>query len=459
MKLPFFNRISELSRLKKAWAAPSSSFVCLYGRRRCGKSRLLQKGLEGFPHVYFIGDEREAVLQRRALAKEIGRLVPGFERVEYQAWDDLLERWHSDAPPGAILALDEFPFIASASPEFPAILQKYLDQDRAKPVHTAVCGSSQRMMHGLVLDSSAPLYGRAREILKITPLNIYYLHQAMGKKAGEAVIQAYGAWGGVPRYWELALEYATTAEAIRELVLSPLGVLYREPERLLTDQMRDTRQAASLLSLVGQGSHRLSEIAGRIQKPSTALARPLAMLADLGFITRETPFGAAPRDSKRTLYTIADPFLRFWFAFVEPNRSLLEAGLAKAAENTIMRSWPQFTGMAWEELARQSVPHLRIHHRSWRPAARWWGKAADAENLDLDLVSTSLENDTDALVGEVKLRCSPGETARLIKGLGEKASRCPALKGKNITCALWIMSGVPKGPQVVTADNVIASLK
>lgn len=78
---------------------------------------------------------------------------------------------------------------------------------------------------------------------------------------------------------------------------------------------------------MGSGCHRLSEIAGRLGKPATSLARPLARLLDLGLVRRDLPFGATTRDSKRTAYRLDDPFLRFWFRFVEPNRSRLQARL------------------------------------------------------------------------------------------------------------------------------------
>jgi len=420
---------------------------------------LLQKSLDGIIHVYYVGDDREAALQRRAVAKEIGRLIPGFERVEYRTWDDLLERWYSDAPSGAVLALDEFPFMAAASLELPGVLQKYIDRDMVKPVHIVLCGSSQRMMHGLVLDASAPLYGRAREIMKIEPLNISYLNDAMTTSNVENVIKAYAVWGGVPRYWELALEYPSTLEAIRELVLNPLSVLFHEPERLLSDQMRDTRQAASLLSIIGAGCNRMSEIAARLEKPATSLTRPLAILVGLGLVVREVPFGILPRNSKRALYKIADPFLRFWLTFVEPNRSLLEAGLIDAVADIVMQSLPQYIGSVWEELSRQSVPHLSINGRRWYPASRWWGKAIGTGNLEIDIVACSLDNDSEVLVGEAKRSISQKEIPRLMDNLKRKASCCPALQGNQINCTLWIMESAPMGSDIITADEVVAALK
>ncbi len=459
MKLPFLNRTAELKRLKNAFNSPNSSLVCLYGRRRCGKSRLLQQALAHKQHVYFVGDDREAALQRHALAVEIGRLIPGFGRVEYRTWDDVFERWYSDSPAGAVLALDEFPFLTMSSPELPGVMQKYIDKEQEKPIHICLCGSSQRMMYGLVLDASAPLYGRAREIMKIEPLHANYLKAALGNIVSERIVEAFSVWGGVPRYWELALEYPSTIKAIQELVLNPLGVLYREPERLLSDQMRDTRQAASILSMISRGCHRLSEIAARLEKPATSLTRPLAVLVELGLILREVPFGASPRDSKRTLYSIADPFLSFWLKFVEPNRSLIEAGLTDSLEKAVLKQWPDYVGSAWETMSRQSVPYLSINGRRWKPASRWWGKAIDGTLMELDIVAEGIDSDQQVLIGEAKYSSSEKDLSRLLSDLQSKSLRCPVLKGKKNTCALWIMKGVEKGNIIFTADEVIMALK
>jgi hypothetical protein len=281
----------------------------------------------------------------------------------------------------------------------------------------------------------------------------------MGKNDPEKVVESYAVWGGIPRYWELAMEFPSVEAAIRELILNPLGVLYREPERLLSDQMRDTRQAASLLSIIGQGCHRLSEIATRLEKPATALSRPLAILVDLGLIKREIPFGAAFRDSKRTLYQIADPFLRTWITFVEPNRSLLEAGLSEMVFEKIQPQLPRHIGYAWEELARESVPRVEIQGKRFGLAGRFWGKLNKGENCEFDIVAASIDDECEILIGEAKTTCSPKDVSRSLFDLKHKASRCSAFAGKNITCALWVLKGVTAAPEVVTASQVIAALK
>ncbi len=439
MKLPFLDRHEETARFRKLLGQAEGSLGVIYGRRRCGKSRLLREILPPERAVYYVGDDREGDLQRASLATEIGRVLPGFEAVTYPDWDALFARWWREARPGTVLALDEFPAMVAVAPELPSLLQKHLDRAADSGIHLLLSGSSQRMMQGLVLDRTAPLFGRAREILKISPLPAGWIEEALHLKSPEQAVEAYSIWGGTPRYWELAGDHPNLTEAIRSLVLSPMGVLHEEPSRLLLDDLRDTTQAASILSLIGQGCHRISEIAARLGKPATALSRPLQRLQEMDLIRREQPFGEASRGGKRTLYKISDPFLRFWFRFVDIDRSRLGAGQLNAVAADIEKSLPHHIGEIWDELARASVPHLTLGGKTWGPAGRWWGAGTDHKPLELDLLALS-NDDRSVLVGEVKWTTARN-TDRLLAELEEKARRLPEVGAREVVAALWLKAG------------------
>ncbi|NJL27995.1 MAG: ATP-binding protein [Thermoanaerobaculia bacterium] len=459
MKLQFLNRAEEADRLRRLTSRGEGSLGVLYGRRRCGKSRLLREALPVDRTVYYVGDDRESALQRRGLATEIARLLPGFDRVTYPEWDALFDRWWSEAPPSSVLILDEFPALVAAAQELPSILQKYVDRQIDRGVHLLLTGSSQRMMQGLVLDRSAPLFGRATEILKITPLEAGWIVPALGLDDPARAVEAYAVWGGTPRYWELAADHPDLKTAIRELVLSPLGVLYEEPTRLLLDDLRDTTQAASILSVIGQGCHRLSEIAARLGKPATSLTRPLGRLIEMGLIARELPFGNPERTGKRTLYKIVDPFLRFWFRFVEPNRSRLEARLIDAVETEIASRLNHHLGEVWEELARASAPRLEAFGRAWKPAQRFWGAGAGSPAARDRLGGREHGRPRAAGGrGEVVGTGRPRASAQRARDQGREPAGCPGEEGRAWplgTRALSRAAGLP----VVSPAEVLGVLR
>jgi AAA+ ATPase superfamily predicted ATPase len=409
--------------------------------------------------VFFVGDDRDAALQRESLAAEIGRKIEGFDGVTYPDWEALLARWWREAPRGTVLILDELPSLVAKAPELPSLLQRHIDRDVDRGLHLLLAGSSQRMMQGLVLDRSAPLFGRAAEIMKIAPLAAGWIGEALAIKNPVKAIEAFAVWGGIPRYWELAADHAHLMSAIRDLVLDPLGVLHDEPGRLLLDDLRDTTQSASILSLVGQGCHRVSEIAGRLGKPATSLGRPLQRLMEMDLLVREVPFDEPPRGTKRTLYRISDPFLSFWFRFVEPNRSRLETRKLDAVADEIGASMGHHVGGVWEDLARSSVPLMRLRKAGWGTARRWWGTGLDRKPLEIDLVAEDISGKR-LLVGEVKW-ASPRSGRRILIELEQKASRLPFVNGREVVPMLWLRKAPDDVPRnrVVTPRQVLDALR
>ncbi|TFH15677.1 MAG: ATP-binding protein [Lentisphaerales bacterium] len=454
--MKFFDRFDEKDRLTRGLQSPAGSFFCLYGRRRCGKSRLLQETLPKKNAVYHVADQMEAALQRRRLASDMASVIEGFDRVEYPDWATLLDRWRKDAPSGACLVLDEFPYLAVSAPELPSILQRVVDAAAGSPLHTVICGSSQRMMQGFVLSPSAPLYGRSKEILKISPLEFGWIAKAFPHASPQEALDHFSIWGGVPRYWELATEYKTLDDAVQRLILAPQGVLHNEPRHMLIDDMGDIAQASSILALIGQGCHRLSEIAARLGKPATSITRPMARLQELDLVIREIPFGADERGGKTSLYSLADPFLAYWFRFVQPNRSMLENASVAVVYRRIRTAFRQHTAWVWENLARRSVPRLTIAGQEWGVARRWWGSAKSARPMEIDVMAESGDGKT-LLVGEVKLAAAVAEINGLKSELQEKAAGLPfANRYRKVETAVFSASAGPysKVANVITLPDV-----
>ena len=432
MRLHFLNRTREIAKLTRTLNSTEPALIVVYGRRRCGKSTLLQR-ISRKEDIYYLADQQEAPLQIKSLAAEISRQIAGFDQVVYPSWDVLFQAVQNQAKQGATLILDEFPYLVEKSPELPSILQRQIDS-RQNRVHLIICGSSQRMMQGLVLDSTAPLYGRAMEIMKLRPLEAGYLSDALDLDP-IATVEAYSIWGGVPRYWELAKQFSSIEIACKELVLDRDGILHDEPMRLLLDDMRGAGQPHSLLGLIAGGANRLSEIAGKIGKPATSLTRPLANLIQLGYIRKDVPFGSSSRSGKKTLYRLKDPFLQFWYRVVLPNYSLLEQDLIDAVYTASKQKLSMQIAEIWEELARWSTPRLEIAGQQWKPAARWWGNDRNGKNMEIDVIAESIDGQS-ILFGEAKWR-KRSNIKQVINKLAQQAENFPNTGKRKIVLAVW----------------------
>ena len=425
--MKFVDRQEELARLDRVAAAEEGGLVVIYGRRRVGKTRLLLEWAAKHAGLYTVADQSVAELQRRYFAEALGERLPGFADVEYRDWRSLLSRLTREAQLAGWqgpLILDELPYLVLASPELPSVLQRWIDHEAsAARLKVAIAGSSQRMMQGFVLSGNAPLFGRAKEILEIQPLSPAHLADVFDVPDGVRWVELYTAWGGIPRYWELAQETGGSVQSqVDHLVLDPLGPLHREPDRLLLEEVPSALETRPLLDAIGAGAHRVSEIAGRLGRPATSMARPLDRLMGLGLVRRELPFGEDEK-SKRGLYKIADPFFRLWFRVVAPYRAQLASGTPAARRQLFARFWDSLCAQAWEELCRQQVPRLPAEklpgHEPWGPASRWWHGA----QAEWDVVSGSLDGGQ-VLLGEVKWSARPFD--RRIPGGGFPGAGCQA---------------------------------
>ncbi len=403
----FIDRTDELARLTALSGDREGGLAVVFGRRRIGKTRLLVEWCRRTDGVYAVADQSAAEVQRRYLAEALAGRFPGFADVTYRDWSGLLSRLSKEAQHArwrGPVVFDELPYWIATSPELPSVLQRWLDHEaRAAGLVVAVAGSSQRMMQGLALDREAPLYGRARALFEVRALGVDYVRAAIGAAPPRAQLEFYAAWGGVPRYWELAAtDGDDTAAAIARLVLDPQGPLHREPDRLLLEEVPAAMEVRPVLDAIGAGAHRVSEIAGRLGRPATSMARPLARLIELGLAEREVPFGESARAGKRSLYRIADPFTRLWFRVVAPHRGELVTGAARSRAALLARYWPGLVAATWEELCRQRLPAL-AHPRlgaagDWKPGARWWSGAAP----EWDVVAEDVA-ERRLLFGEAKL--------------------------------------------------------
>jgi AAA+ ATPase superfamily predicted ATPase len=425
--MDFVDRKPEMDRLDGLARAGRGGLAALWGRRRVGKTRLLLEWCRRHGGLYAVADLSAESVQRRYLAETVAARFPGFADVEYPDWLALLRALGREAQRASWkgpVVLDEFPCLVESSPALPSQLQNWLDHE-AKPAGlvVAIAGSTRHMMQGLALDPDSPLYGRTLEAMALSPMTLAALAEALHLADPVEAVRAFAAWGGIPRYWELAEPFGRRLDdAVDGLVLDPLGPLHQEPDRLLADERPSAVPLRPLLDAIGAGAHRVSEIGGRIGQPATALSRALSRLAGLGLVVREQPFGESERGGKKTLYRIEDPFFRLWFRVVAPHRGLLASAPEAARRGLWAKHRESLFSETWEALCRAAVPRLGSGRGlpeggPWGPAARFWGGSGP----EWDLVARSLDGKS-LLLGEAKWSETGGEdpTAGAMRDLEAK---------------------------------------
>lgn len=455
----FVDRIEEIARLRDALSREKSSLVVVYGRRRLGKSTLIKRVLSD-SDVYFLADRSEGQHQRTLLAKVVAQVFPDFDKLTYPDWESLFRAVNYRTDKRFTLCLDEFPYLVEQSPELPSVLQKLVDEKQLK-YNLVLCGSSQNMMYGLFLDSTAPLYGRADEIMRLTPIRLPYIQEALNLDAVSAV-EEYAVWGGVPRYWELRENRNSLSDALWYNILSINGNLYEEPIKLFQDDVKDIVKTSTIMSYIGSGANRLSEIAARCNEPATNLSRPLKKLIDLGFLEKDVPFGIDEKNAKKSLYKIADPFMAFYYQFVVPNRSFIELGRHLPLEQALAAHFSEYVSMHWEKLCRDAVTGNMVNGIVYGKAKRWWGpvlnERKEPEQIEIDVMAESLDKKY-LLVGECKWT-NQENGKQLTAELLRKANLLPFAMNYKILPALFLKNA-PKDDvgNTMLPENVVELMK
>lgn len=467
--MKFVNRHKELARLEKLFRSRESGLAVIWGRRRVGKTRLLLEWTEKNGGVYFMADESSPSIQKKFFSLSLEQALNGFSKVEYPDWQSLFSRLASDAVQAkwrGPIVIDELPYLISKSPELSSILQKFIDHEAKKAkLIVVLCGSSQQMMQSAILDPLAPLYGRADELIKLQPISIGYIKQALKLKTARDIVESYAIWGGIPRYWELASK--TTGNLISiidQLVLDPMGPLNEEPQRLLYQESPPAIHLRPILDAIGLGANRLSEVASRMEVPATALGRPIERLIELDLIQREIPYGTDPQNSKKTLYKIKDPFLRFWFKVVSSRRSLFSQVSSSIRQQWLKEELPSLFSATWEELCRSAVPALSENWETiYEPAGRFW----QGQDHEWDILSQSPDGRY-FLIGEAKWTEKKPSSQWIHKTIQElKNKGIPPVKRHPNTQIRYVLF-IPEMPKqltlppdvrIVEAKDIIVALR
>ncbi len=234
------------------------------------------------------------------------------------------------------LVLDELPYLQHSVPGIDSLLQHAWDGHEGA-VKLFLTGSSFSVMDAAGADPRAPLYGRRTAQLEVQPMSFDEVADFRPDWSFERRAVAYGLFGGVPAYAEQVARQESPVEAAHALALSPDGPLYAEPEFLVREELRDPGAYFAILHSPAAGKTRPNEIARDAGIPHASVGKYLDTLRRLRLVRRETPVTESrPERSRRSLYRLADPFLRFWFRYVYPNRSALEAGRSRQALESIV---------------------------------------------------------------------------------------------------------------------------
>lgn len=401
----FIGREKELSDLGRLYSSDKFEFAVIYGRRRVGKTALINEFASEKPTIYFTGVETNEKQNLDNLSKCIMEHVTKSEvSTSFASFQDALEFvFRLAEKERLVLVIDEYPYVARASQSLASTLQLLIDEykDKSK-LFLILCGSSMSYMEDNVLAYKAPLYGRRTAQFKVQPFEFHEACKYLTGFSSEDKALAYGIIGGTPQYLLQLDDRYSIEENIKNTFLNPVSSIYEEPLNLLKQEVREPAIYNAVVTAIATGSSKLSEISSKIGEETSVCSRYINNLVSLGIIKKDVPYG---EDSKRkTIYSIEDNMFRFWYRFVPQNASSISRGATDLVYKRIEPQLNHYMGAVFEEICKQYLWNRLLNGESeidFTDLGRWWGTNPQTKKqVEIDIMGTA-DKDT-VLFGECK---------------------------------------------------------
>ena len=375
----FINREDEIAQIKKEIEKSKGSLIILYGRRRIGKTAILNKLYQENVIDLIVTLEDTDYNTNLWKTAEIVSKKYGFPSYSPKSFKKIFE----DLPPKSVIALDEFSYLDNFY-EFQEIVDNIIKQ---KKITLILCGSLIRIMEDLSYSYSSPLFGRADVIIKVPPLSIKDVLKWYKNLGLEDVLKIYMGVGGIPRY----LELVTTPNDIYKQFFYKNGLLLREGKLLLKEMFPKSHIFSKTLFAISDGETKATDIANKVGVKTSEISKYLIILEDHGMIKRIYPFDKPSK--KHVRFYIRDKFFGFWHKFIWKWYGELESGYDDLPIKYYKENESSYYGMIFEDIAKEILKSI---YKSEYVISKWWHK-----DKEIDLLAVN-EQTKELLALEVK---------------------------------------------------------
>lgn len=358
----FVGRVAELQELNELQQNNVANLVIVQGRRRIGKSRLIEEFAKNhtFCSIAGIAPTKDTTpqMQRDEFTRQLGEQLnmPSFSMPD---WGDIFTFLAKHTRKGKIVILfDEISWMGSLDSTFLGKLKNTWDlQFKKNPkLMLVLCGSVSSWIEKNIISSTLFL-GRPSLYMKLPALSIENCNEFWGKYRDRVSayekLKVLSITGGVPRYLELINSNKSAEDNIRSMCFSPNAPLLGEFERIFSDIFGTRSEIYKKIIdklLVGTASQ--DEIIASCSRSKTGdFSEYLSDLTTAGFISRDYTWRLKDgKTSKLSRYRLKDNYVRFYLKYIQPNKTKIEKGVFKKISVTTLPGWDSILGLQFENL-------------------------------------------------------------------------------------------------------------
>ncbi|MDO5564134.1 MAG: ATP-binding protein [Eubacteriales bacterium] len=393
----FIGREKELTALNNLYASDKFEFVVIYGRRRVGKTSLINQFINDKKSIYFMGVESNSKQNLENFSKSIFELSTEFASTPtFDSFQRALEyAFKLSENERIVLVIDEYPYVARSSKSLASTLQLLIDKNKDNSkLMLILCGSSMSYMEDYVLSYKAPLYGRRSAQIKLLPFSFGETCRYFKNFSDIDKAMVYGMVGGTPQYLLQMNDKLNIENNIKNTFLNPTSSLFEEPENLLKQEVREPALYNAIITAIASGASRMAEISTKVGEDTNICSVYLKNLLLLGIIRKESPYGE--KSTKKSIYSIEDNMFRFWYRFIPENNSIIVRGATELAYKHIEPYLSDYMGKVFEEICMQYLWNELLNNKcqvQFSSLGRWWGNdPKQKKQIEIDIIGEQDKN-------------------------------------------------------------------
>jgi len=401
----FVGRKNELQKLEKYYNDQDFHCIIMYGRRRVGKTYLLQEWMQNKRSIYFAAEQQNfRVLLNKFSARILSQIPSGYIH-QFEDFEQAI-RYIAEAAidEPMILVFDEVQFLAQQDPSFLSMLQNIIDHHLlSTKLKLVLCGSYMSFMESEVLGHKSPIFGRRTASFKIEPFTYIEAKELLKADSDLEAFQAWAVLGGMPMYLNQYDARQSLKENIINKILDKGTLLHNEPLFALKQELKEPALYFSIIEAISSGKSKYKEISTFI---GTEAGYYLNTLIELGIVKKITPIGDKP-SSRKSVYEVTDSFFAFWFRYVSRGYSLVEMEKQELLYSELIEPDIQkFLGYRFETycieylMSLNGTPEIPF---VFTEIGKWWGNnPTKKQQEEIDIVAWN--NNEEALIAECKWR-------------------------------------------------------
>lgn len=403
----FIGREKELTDLNGLYAQDKFQLFILYGRRRVGKTTLLNEFCKDKDTIFYSAEQSNNKLNLEKFSSLVFTFYSENNLEPFSSWGNALS-YIDERQKGKklVLVIDEFPYLVKKNKALLSELQHLIDHKLTKGnLFMILCGSYMGFMEKEVLGSKSPLFGRRTAQLHMKPFNYQTSTKFLDGFSDTQKLELYGAFGGTPLYLQQVNASESFEKNIKRAYLKVTSYLYEEALLLLRQEVQEPGVYSAIIEAIAGGYTKANEISTQIGEDCAKCLKYIKTLCELGILYKEIPFGEK-ETSRKTIYGISDFMFRFWYRYVFANRTLIETGAQQAVWlKRIEPDYNSYMGLVFEKVC---MDYLIVKNAEgelpilFTRIGRWWGTNPDTHGQEeIDLVAN---DGKDYIFGECKWR-------------------------------------------------------